>query len=541
MSADFTLANSSGDTSTSGAAVARGKLLLSILSQRAAAARAEAHVAELRLLLSEAQDGDSQRLEQWLQSHETNELQGVSAADCKAEASELIDTPALRDSLHGAGLTPAAIAPEHVPQVVSPDGWKDFLPGVQDRLRRRAELLASGKSGLDASVWLVSTEQALRVDAEHARVSGNAALAAPRRNSPAQTASSMRGVQLKGSSKKLSEKRTVQAVDAKRLKVLAERFSEQQLQEKESQQKKQALFSRMGGVVASVVAHVLLVLFLALFTLRLPAPPASLAFEATASEVTTEMLEITEPAEVSAPEAQENSDVVETFDVSENFSELTTMASSELVEVANTAANSLANAALATASGAPGPMNTNASFFGAAASGNCFCYVIDGSGSMRNGPWDAAKAELLKSLASLKEKQRFYIIFFNRELSAITLPNAREPAPRALYATQENLEHARRWIDTLRIDIGAPPNDALKLAIEKEPDAIYLLTDGVTNVDVAKFLRSENRVDDIVSGEQVRVPIHTIAFYSLDGQQLLKQIANENRGQFIYVPDPRKR
>jgi hypothetical protein len=166
--------------------------------------------------------------------------------------------------------------------------------------------------------------------------------------------------------------------------------------------------------------------------------------------------------------------------------------------------------------------------------------VIDGSGSMRGGPWEAAKLELLKSLASLNQKQRFYMIFYNRALSAIPLPGERDPAPRALYANRENLEHARRWIDSLRIDIGAPPNDALKLAIETEPDAIYLLTDGVTKVDVAKFLREENRVSDLIAGEQVRVPIHCIAFYSLEGQQLLQTIAAENRGQFIYVPDPRR-
>ena len=63
---------------------------------------------------------------------------------------------------------------------------------------------------------------------------------------------------------------------------------------------------------------------------------------------------------------------------------------------------------------------------------------------MRDGPWEAARLELLKSLASLKEKQRFYIIFFNRKLNAIPMPGEREPAPRALYATPENLEHAKR-------------------------------------------------------------------------------------------------
>ncbi len=205
-----------------------------------------------------------------------------------------------------------------------------------------------------------------------------------------------------------------------------------------------------------------------------------------------------------------------------------------------TAAKGPGRVGLAASSSASKLMQSNATFYGAAASGNCFCYIIDGSGSMRNGPWDAAKAELLKSLATLKEKQRFYIIFYNCELSAIPLPGEQTPAPAALYATPDNLTHTRRWLDTLRIDRGAPPNDALELAISKEPDAIYLLTDGATTVDVPRFLRDSNRINDLIFGEQVRVPIHTIAFYSLDGQSMLKQIAAENAGQFIYVPNPRR-
>ena len=89
------------------------------------------------------------------------------------------------------------------------------------------------------------------------------------------------------------------------------------------------------------------------------------------------------------------------------------------------------------------------------ASGNCFCYVIDGSESMRGGPWEAAKAELLRSLSTMKESHRFYIIFFNQKLSAISMPGEREPATTALYATAENLRHAQNWIESLRIERGA--------------------------------------------------------------------------------------
>ncbi|GIW99612.1 MAG: hypothetical protein KatS3mg111_2945 [Pirellulaceae bacterium] len=109
-----------------------------------------------------------------------------------------------------------------------------------------------------------------------------------------------------------------------------------------------------------------------------------------------------------------------------------------------------------------------------------------------------------------------------------------------LYATEENVKHAQRWLQTLEVDVGAPPIKALELAISLEPDAIYLLTDGVTTVDVAGYLREVNRVHDLIYGEQVKVPIHTIAFYSMDGQALLRRIAQENNGQFVYVPDPRR-
>ncbi len=151
----------------------------------------------------------------------------------------------------------------------------------------------------------------------------------------------------------------------------------------------------------------------------------------------------------------------------------------------------------------------------------------------------AAKFELLKSLASLKANQRYYIVCFNRDLSPMVLDGP-EPEPSSVYATPENLQKTRRWIETIEIGIGAPPNKALEYAIELEPDAIYFLSDGVTKVDVAAFLREINQVESLFGDSQVRVPIHPIAYYSLEGQALLRQIAAENRGQFIYVPDPTK-
>lgn len=304
------------------------------------------------------------------------------------------------------------------------------------------------------------------------------------------------------------------------------------------------------GVVLSGAAHGLLALLLALTTIHLPVPPAHLQLETASFTDQPEMLELspteeltptiaqTEPTSVIEPRSEmildDLSDMLQTTNPSEP------LASSPASANASATSATLTSATL-TSGALTQVLQATGSFFGATASGNSFCYVIDGSGSMRGGPWEAAKLELVKSLRSLKSKQRFYVIFFNREVRPIAEPGEMAPAARLLYATPENLQHVDRWLDTLTIDRGGPPNDALELAISKEPDAIYLLTDGVTSSDVVGFLRRTNRTQDAIFGDQVRVPIHAIAFYSLEGQELLRRIAADNAGNFIYVPPPAQR
>lgn len=303
--------------------------------------------------------------------------------------------------------------------------------------------------------------------------------------------------------------------------------------------------SRLRGVIGSVVAHVALVVILALVTLKTPGPPAGMSFASAFEMPAEEVVQLQQPMEANEPAEMEESQSLESelSDPSEQFSELSTSpldtdAIGDMQAASESVPSSSAMSAVASAVASV----SDATFFGAAAGGNNFCYVIDGSGSMRGGPWTAARTELLKSLASLKPKQRFYIIIFTRDLELITEPGLREPASNSLYATEENLEHARRWLMGVKIgNSGGPPKKAIELAIEKEPDAIYLLTDGVTSVkDVAETILATNTVSDLIMGDQIRVPIHTIAYYSLKGQQLLRQIASENKGQFIYVPDPSK-
>ncbi|MCA9190956.1 MAG: hypothetical protein KDB03_04325 [Planctomycetales bacterium] len=295
---------------------------------------------------------------------------------------------------------------------------------------------------------------------------------------------------------------------------------------------------KFRGALASLFAHLLILLGLALCSLKLPSTPAGMALQASPVSPAVDSFELSPQSEIVQPDSE--SDVLvpeqERFPIDSFRLESPTWEAARVSPTLPVAA-----AATSVSAKAVSEMASNASFFGSSAQGKCFCYVIDSSGSMRDGPWEAATSELLRSLATLGTDQRFHIIFFNRELDILPAPESGLPASSAQYATADNLEHARRWMATVRLNVGAPPNDALSEALRIEPDAIYLLTDGVTKVDVAAHLRKENRLQDLILGEVVHVPIHTIAFYSLEGQALLQRIAAENNGNFIYVPDPRPR
>jgi hypothetical protein len=478
--------------------------------------------------------------------------------------------------------------------------WSRFLPAARQRLAARATYLSDGKSVqevlalsssalADARSEVQRKSPQLRVDAPHSTVSelrGNKAAVykptakttvdseslkseSPQTKSPktltSKTLASKTLTSKTLASKTLTSKTQSPAarspetalekrsradaggsrpgkLDGQTIAKLAKSIEDVEANQQQSSLR-QRLFRGMSGISLSIILHVLLVIALAALTIKLPAPPASLMFE-TSVNSTAETFELSEQMEVSEPEAlSETAQLPEmAVDLAQDLNQISNSMSDTLAQSVPSPAG-LASAALAAsnASSSKSNMQANASFFGAAASGNCFCYVIDSSSSMKGGPWEAAKSELLRSLSTLKSNQRFYIIFFNQELSAIPKPGEREPAARAMYAEPENVEHAKRWIDTIRIAKGAPPSDALEFAVSLEPDAIYLLTDGDTKTDLAGFLREKNRIFDLIEGEQVKVPIHAIAFYSLVGQQLMRTVAAENKGQFIYVPDPSKK
>jgi hypothetical protein len=178
-------------------------------------------------------------------------------------------------------------------------------------------------------------------------------------------------------------------------------------------------------------------------------------------------------------------------------------------------------------------------FFGTKATGNTFIYIVDSSPSMKKDKaFEFAKQEVLRSLQSMKPKQRYFLSFFGKEVDPLTFGSG-DPERYPVAATPENLEKTMKWLARVSIQKdGWPPNDALQMAIDMEPDAIFMLFDGDTKVDVAKFLRRVNRIDDIFTSDEPRVPIHVVHFFVDEYRKQMMQIAEENGGTYRFIPRP---
>ncbi|MFY8072676.1 MAG: vWA domain-containing protein, partial [Pirellula sp.] len=189
--------------------------------------------------------------------------------------------------------------------------------------------------------------------------------------------------------------------------------------------------------------------------------------------------------------------------------------------------------------GAPGnKMVEGAEFFGSKAEGNRFVYIVDASPSMRRDrAFDAAKDEILRSLRSMKPKQRFAILFFGGTLETLELdPGEKIDQPQS--ATPENIEKAIRWLAKITIQKdGKPPVDAVKSALDFQPDGIFLLFDGDTKLDNwTQIVRRLNTSDGLLSDGGTKVPIHVIHFFRDEFQRSMQRLAQENGGSYRFVP-----
>lgn len=159
------------------------------------------------------------------------------------------------------------------------------------------------------------------------------------------------------------------------------------------------------------------------------------------------------------------------------------------------------------------------SFFGLRASGGKFVYVVDYSGSMIGPRLDTAKRELARSIRALDPQAKFFIIFYSDNAEAM-------PADGLVRASADNCDHYLNWARSATCGQGTNPRDAMLRALELKPSAIWLLSDGEFDPEVATTIRQANKRN---------VVIHTLALVSDAGEAVLRRIAEENKGQYRFV------
>ena len=162
-------------------------------------------------------------------------------------------------------------------------------------------------------------------------------------------------------------------------------------------------------------------------------------------------------------------------------------------------------------------------FFGTRGKGTKFVYIVDRSGSMAGSRFDAACDELKKSLKSLRPGMSFHVIFYDSTDEDL-------PSTPLQAATKENIEKAIKWIEGQSPRGGTEPEDAMVRALKLKPHTIWLLTDGQFSDSICEKITPAN--------PERKVSINTIAIHDKSGEALLKRIAEENKGDYRFIPAP---
>jgi len=182
-----------------------------------------------------------------------------------------------------------------------------------------------------------------------------------------------------------------------------------------------------------------------------------------------------------------------------------------------------------------------ATFFGSVASGNHLVYVVDASTSMNEGGgrrFDRALTELLRSIDGLRHDQYFYVLFFSsktRRLFDETTP------PRWLPATDDNKRKLRGWVAKVEPSGGTHPQEALYLASQLQPSAVFLLSDGDFSNATRRYrgtITGKSPIQVVKESPWDNIPIHTIALENRAGEYKLQGLSELTGGDYRYVKGP---
>jgi hypothetical protein len=168
-------------------------------------------------------------------------------------------------------------------------------------------------------------------------------------------------------------------------------------------------------------------------------------------------------------------------------------------------------------------------FFGLDLTGDRIVFVVDASRSM-NAPYPGeaknrlgrVKIEIYNTVRKMTADQKFFVVFFNTE----PIPM---PAQDLILAEPSIARPYMEWIFKMKAQGQTDPQAALLLALRLRPDKVYFLTDGDFSHRAVKTVREVNRG---------RIPIHTVGFGGQEGEANLKEIAQDSRATYQYIPAP---
>ena len=171
------------------------------------------------------------------------------------------------------------------------------------------------------------------------------------------------------------------------------------------------------------------------------------------------------------------------------------------------------------------------SLFGLPGSGSKFLYVLDTSESMtvpQGKPLASAKEEIIASIEKLDKLCEFYIIHYNNVPKLLDVTGGGRPA----FGTDENKLAAKRMIEGIAVGPRTEHEPAILMALRMRPDVIWLMTDGDDPELTGRDLERIARVNEATS------VIHVVQFgkgQPKRGQDWLKRLAKENRGEYKFV------
>lgn len=191
-----------------------------------------------------------------------------------------------------------------------------------------------------------------------------------------------------------------------------------------------------------------------------------------------------------------------------------------------------------TGSSVGGKASPRGTFFGIEAYGHEFVYVVDMSGSMEGHLYDRAIAELIRSIDKLNPNQKFYVTLFSD--GAKSMFDDTSAIPEAISATPENRERLAKWLMDAYDAGGTDPRQAVKLALDMKPSAVFMLSDGEFKErrrrDVGVLMAGDDSTTAaVVRNANATIPIHSIAFENEGSRRNMQELADLSGGTFRFV------